>query len=166
MAEGTPSAAALAVLLEEIRADRVAIRQHYETIRGALAATPWPEQSATLSVVAVSIHHFYGASEGIFERIARAFEGLPERYDRWHQELLERMSLGIDGIRPAVLRRHTAHALAPVLSFRHFFRHAYAVAFDARRLQLVAEDAERAEKLLREDLDAFEGVLVAGRTRA
>ena len=71
------------------------------------------------------------------------------------------MTLALDNVRPAVLRRETARALSPVLGFRHFFRHAYAVAFDARRLQLAVEDAQRAHALLSEDLDALDRTLRA-----
>lgn len=155
---------AIAVLVEEVRADRASLEQHARTIREALANAPWPDGSATLAVVAVAVHHFYGAAESIFERVARAFEGVPERSDRWHQDLLARMALAIEGVRPAFLRPEAARALAPVLGFRHFFRHAYAVPLDPRRLQLAAEDALRACDLVGEDVDAFERVLLAAKT--
>jgi len=151
--------AALAVLLQEVRADREAVERHASTVREALGGAAWTAGSPTLSVVAVAAHHFYGAAQSIFERVARAFEGLPERSDRWHQELLERMALRLEGVRPAVLRRETVGALAPVLGFRHFFRHAYAVSFDPRRMRLAAEDLLAAHALLREDLDALEATL-------
>lgn len=156
--------AAIAVLLEEVRADRAAVEQHARTLRAQLASAPWAEGAATLAVVAIAAHHFYGAAESIFERIARAFEGVPERSDRWHQDLLSRMTLAIDGVRPALLRPETARALAPLLGFRHFFRHAYAVPLDPRRLQLTAEDALRATELLLADLEELERVLLAAKS--
>lgn len=161
MAERDAASADLLVLAEEIRADREALDRHLAVGRDALASAPWPEASPTLAVVAVALHHYYGAAESVFERVARAFEGAPARSDRWHQDLLERMTLALDNVRPAVLRRETARALSPVLGFRHFFRHAYAVAFDARRLQLAVEDAQRAHALLSEDLDALDRTLRA-----
>jgi len=160
MADGRAEAA-LNVLVQEIRADREALDRHAAVTRDALRGGPWPEGSPTLAVVAVAVHHFYGAAESIFERVARAFEGTPAKSDRWHQDLLERMSLAIDDMRPAVLRRETARALGPVLGFRHFFRHAYAVSFDPRRLELTAEDVRRAHELVSVDLDAFEGALLS-----
>ena len=153
--------AALLVLRQEIRVDRDSLERHAAVLHVALANTPWADGSATLSVVAVAVHHYYGAAESIFERVARAFEGTPERLDRWHQHLLERMALPLEGVRPEVLRRDTARALAPVLGFRHFFRHAYAVSFEPRRLQLAAEDVLRAHPFLQGDLDALERTLTA-----
>jgi hypothetical protein len=161
MAEERVHVAALLVLAQEIRADREALDRQARVVRDALATLPWPESSPTLAVVAVGLHHYYGAAESIFERIARTFEGLPPRSDRWHQELLERMTLALEDVRPAILRRGTARALAPVLGFRHFFRHAYAVGLDARRLQLAGEDVESAHKLLSDDLNAFDQTLRA-----
>lgn len=157
------AATKLAVLIVELRADRRAIDEHAATVELALAAAPWTTGSPTLAVVAVAMHHFYGAAESVFERVGRAFEGLPDRSDHWHRDLLERMALAIDGVRPAVVRSETARALAPVLGFRHFFRHAYAVPFDPRRLQLAAEDTARAHALLAEDLETFDGVLRAAK---
>jgi hypothetical protein len=161
MGEQASGRSGLLVLTQEIRVDREVLERHATALRDALAGTPWPEGSPMLSVVAVAVHHYYGAAESIFERIARAFEGLPERSDRWHQDLLERMTLPLEDVRPEVLRRDTARALAPVLGFRHFFRHAYAVSFDPRRLELAAEDVQRAHALLDVDLDAFEKTLLA-----
>lgn len=152
--------AAILVLLEEIRVDRQAVDRHAAVVNEALAKAPWPPDSPIVAVVAVAVHHFYGAVESIFERVARTFEGPPERQDRWHQELLERMSLTLDDVRPAVTRRETTQALAMVLGFRHFFRHAYSVSFDPRRLELAAQDVRRAHVLLRQDLDVFERTLV------
>lgn len=151
------------VLVAEIRADRRALEQQAAVLVEALTSAPWRDGSPTLAVVAVALHHFYSAAESIFERIGRAFEGVPERSDRWHRDLLERMQIDLEGIRPAVLRGETTAALLPVLGFRHFFRHAYAVAFDPARLQTVANDALRAHELLGADLDALERALGAQR---
>ena len=68
-----------------------------------------------------------------------------------------------EGVRPAVLRAETARALAPLLGFRHFFRHAYAVSFDPRRLERVAADLLEAHALLERDLTVLEGVLSEAR---
>jgi hypothetical protein len=161
MSKPAADTATLLVLTQEIRVDREALDRHAAVLRDTLERAPWPEGSPTISVVAVAVHHYYGAAESIFERVARCFEGPPERSDRWHQDLLERMTLPLEDVRPAILRRDTARALAPVLGFRHFFRHAYAVSFDPRRLVLAAEDVLRAHELMRDDLDALEKTLIA-----
>lgn len=68
------------------------------------------------------------------ERIARIIDGdLPMGPNR-HQALLHTMGLKIDSVRPAVLSRESIAGLRQLLSFRHFFRHAYAFDLDPARL--------------------------------
>jgi hypothetical protein len=65
------------------------------------------------------------------------------------------MTFELEGIRPAVLRRETASSLQPVLRFRHFVRHAYAVAWDAERISEVIAGARLAWVDVHADLSAF-----------
>jgi hypothetical protein len=115
-----PEVAQIPVLLVYIRGDRAALADQCQRIAHAVAVPQWQAEDAVLSVVAVALHHYYGAAGSIFERIARCFEGVPGRSDRWHQELLERMALDIPGLRPAVLQPETRRCLSELLSFRHF----------------------------------------------
>jgi len=91
----------------------------------------------------------------IFERLARAFEGLPERTERYHAELLRNMTLPIQGVREAVIGPETFSRSRELLAFRHFLRHAYAVALDPTRLRALAESLINADDALRADLDRF-----------
>ena len=53
-------------------------------------------------VIGYGFHNFYTGLEEIFLRIAETFENqIPS--DRWHAGLLQRMTIEISGIRPAVL---------------------------------------------------------------
>lgn len=54
---------------------------------------------------------------------------------RSHEELLSQMAVAIPDVRPAVLDEATLAGLSSLLSFRHFFRHAYAVELDWARLE-------------------------------
>ena len=56
-------------------------------------------------------------------------------------------------VRPAVLSAALLPDLIELLSFRHFFRHAYAVAFDERALRRHGERLLRAHPLVKADLD-------------
>jgi hypothetical protein len=109
--------------------------------------------------VALTVHRFYTACEAIFERIARECEGnLPVGADS-HQALLDDMGLELPSVRPAVLRDETAHALRPLLRFRHFVRHAYAVRWDPERLRAVAGAMLAVWPLVDADLVAFDAFL-------
>ncbi len=112
-----------------------------------------------LARVAVALHHAYGAVEGAFERICRVIEGsVPEGRDS-HQALLESMSLEIAGIRPAVVSMMALGDLRRLLSFRHFFRHAYVVNLDPVRLEEVRSRALALAPVLAADLDRFDTFL-------
>ncbi len=160
MSPAIDAARSLRALLAEIRADRLALDHHRAAVDTTLVTAPWPAGDPLLSVVAVSIHHYYCGVEAIFERVARRFEGLPAG-QRWHRDLLDAMQLNIDGVRPALISRELRSDLGQLLGFRHFFRHAYAVAFDPSRLEDTARILSRAHRPLGAALDAFDATLRA-----
>jgi hypothetical protein len=131
-----------------------------EILRAQRQASPWHHGDPRLAVVALATHHLYSCAESIFERVALAFEGMPDQRERWHRSLLDQMGLSIDGIRPAVLSPPTLPPLREMLQFRHFLRHAYAVELDPVRLLDVAQHALDAHRLLSADLDAFDKALL------
>src|SRR4030066_2281436 len=68
------------------------------------------------------LHDFYSGIEKIFRRIASRIDRDTPSGDDWHTELLIRMSIPIDGIRPAVISEDLKERLAEYLRFRHLFR--------------------------------------------
>lgn len=146
-------------LLAEVRADRQALDVWRSTIDDALPRAPWEPGSETLLAVAVALHHWYGAAEAAFERITRTFEGTPERSERWHQSLLDAVTLDIPEVRPAVISAAIARDLRRLLGFRHFFRHAYAIPFDPGELERLARVLAQIHGRLAGELDGFEAVL-------
>lgn len=109
----------------------------------------------------MALHHTFGAVEAALSRLARVLEGsLPEGPDS-HRALLEAMALDIEGVRPAVLSGPSLALLRRLLAFRHFFRHAYAVAFEAAQLDALRHDALALRVPLGEDLDRLDAFLKA-----
>ncbi len=157
----TAEARKVVTLIAEIAAERAALDDQHRRVCAALDQPTWAPEDPTLSVVAVALHHYYGAAESIFERVARCFEGAPDPGSRWHQDLLERMALDLTGIRPALVSPGTRVALRELLGFRHFFRDAYAVTLDAGRLRERAEALGPLHRALCAELDGFEGTLRA-----
>jgi hypothetical protein len=113
-----------------------------------------------MAQAAVALHHGYGAVESSLVRVARYIEGALPTGPDWHVELLESMALELEGVRPRVLSDETLRLLRRLLAFRHFFRHAYAVSLDARRLEELATDALALESLLSTDLERLDGFLL------
>lgn len=76
------------------------------------------------------LHAFYTEVEKILHRIARDLDGFEPRGEGWHAELLEEMTLDIEGARPAVLSSPLQRRLHDYLRFRHLFRNLYVLDLD------------------------------------
>ncbi|GMV43073.1 MAG: hypothetical protein AMXMBFR64_47890 [Myxococcales bacterium] len=152
----------LRVLLADLAADQGALEHHAETIRCCLESLPWEPDAPVLSVVAVALHHWYGAAESAMERVIRSFEGLPAQDSRWHQRILELSTREIPEVRPAILSPETADGLRDLLAFRHFFRHAYAISLSPVKLAANARALADTHPRLVADLAQLERVVRAG----
>ncbi len=109
----------------------------------------------TLESLAYQLHNLYCAFEDLFEIIARYFENQVEDIARYHKELLKRMSLPIEGVRPEILSEQNFKHLNELRRFRHFFRHAYAYEIEYEKLKPVLECAERLRMTYKEDIENF-----------
>lgn len=83
-----------------------------------------------------TIHNLYSLMENGCFRIAKFFENNISD-ESWHKELLDRMRLNIEGIRPAFLDEETYLLLDDLRAFRHLFRNLYARPIDRDRIMLV-----------------------------
>lgn len=83
-----------------------------------------------------TIHNIYGTIEGYCLRVAKFFENDVESLS-WHRELLQRMRLDIEKVRPALLDEDTVALVDELRGFRHVFRHLYARALDPERVEFV-----------------------------
>ena len=108
-----------------------------------------------LESAAFQIHNLYSAIEDLLKLVAKEFENHIVDMSRWHRELIDRMTLEIAGVRPALLREETAVYLHKLRSFRHFFRHAYTVALDHDEVLRNLQTAEAVRPLLRRDVQTF-----------
>jgi hypothetical protein len=147
--------ATLVRLRQEVGRDLTSAERLLDDLRARAPALGSTADPVLLGYVAVTLHQVYTALEASFERICRALEGsLPAGPDA-HQALLLDMALELPGIRPAVLREGTVLALRPLLRFRHFVRHTYAITWDARRMTENVELAHRAWPEVRADVESF-----------
>jgi len=88
-----------------------------------------------------TIHNIYNLLENYFLRISKFFENSLDPFS-WHRNLVEHMSLEIEGIRPALLDRNLASKIDEMRAFRHVFRNIYQSELDPRRVQLVQSQLE------------------------
>ena len=125
-----------AIILERnIQADLQTIDEIYQKLD--MPILPMGIEEEKLIVLAYRLHSLYMAFENIFRNIAAAFENNVDDSSGWHSQLLQRMTLNLMPIRPAVIDKNAFDKLDELRRFRHLFRNAYQTEFDPERLQLV-----------------------------
>jgi len=92
-----------------------------------------------MDAVALNLHSLYSGVERLFELIATTIDNDLPQGANWHRVLLERMSVEIPSVRPAVISEATCEALDEYRGFRHVVRHAYTFQFDAAKMQHLVE---------------------------
>ncbi len=107
------------------------------------------EQAIVLSEI---LANYYTCLETMFLRISQFFENQLEP-EKWHQDLLHKMSLCIEGIREPVISDETGLLLAELLRLRHFKR--YYFEYDWDRIDFLLKKFQMLRPALQIDLDQF-----------
>lgn len=132
--------ARIAVLKAEVDSRMREIETIYERIEERRAR--YSETAEGIDSMAYQIHNLYSAFEQQFETVAGFFENRLEE-QRYHVDLLRRMRLEIDGIRPALVSDEAFVLLDELRRFRRFFRHAYTTDLNPDNLVDLLSKAER-----------------------
>jgi hypothetical protein len=102
------------------------------------------------------------ALESVPERLIDAVDGDRPKGGDYHAQLIERATLPLARIRPAIVSAETARDLHALRGFRHVMRHAYG-GFDYARAAPNAEIAARTVARVSAEVTAFArsmGILV------
>jgi predicted nucleotidyltransferase len=108
-----------------------------------------------LITLAYLLNALYSCFEDQFQKIARVFENRITNLASWHRELLERMGIEVEGIRPRVLSRQSLHLLNELRGFRHVFRSSYLFELDEERLRLLLRRWQQGKAQVRQDIQSF-----------
>ena len=101
------------------------------------------------------LHDFYTGVEKIFRRIAvRIDQDLPTEED-WHIQLLQRMAVQVEGIRPQVIDENLESNLEEYLRFRHLFRNIYGFELKWERCQPLVKRLHETFGELNEQISDF-----------
>lgn len=105
-------------------------------------------------MVAGVLENYYTCLETIFFRISQYFENnlAPQQ---WHRDLLDKMTLDIEGVRIAAVSEENYPKLLELLKFRHFRRYYFELEYDWDRLEFLRKKFEEAHSLVLEDLERF-----------
>jgi hypothetical protein len=79
--------------------------------------------------------------------------------DKWHSDLLHKMTLEIQGIRKAVISDETYIILVELMKFRHFRRYYFEFDYDWDKLEFLEKKYNQVKVLVKKDLNNFESFL-------
>ncbi len=105
-------------------------------------------------IVAGLLENYYTCLETIYLRISQHFEN-DLGSDRWRQDLLQKMTLEIEGVRVAAVSEEAFQPLLELLQFRHFKRYYFEMEYDWDRLDFLVLKLRQAHPLATRDLERF-----------
>ena len=132
------------------------VAQHREFLEGDFQIMGRKNTSAI--VVAELIVDYYTCAETLFLRASQFFENDLEA-SRWHADLLDKMTLRIEGVRDPVIGDETAQWLGELMRFRHFRRYYFELEYDWDKLDYLQKVFAKVNERLPADLQVFKGFL-------
>ena len=105
-------------------------------------------------IVAGLLENYYTCLETIFLRISQSFENKLDPA-RWHNDLLQKMTLKIEGVRTAAVSDEAFSPLFELLKFRHFKRYYFELEYDWDRLDFLVTKLRQVHPLVTRDLERF-----------
>ena len=145
----------LRTLKAELAADMAVLDElegKYRLIHAKLAAIQ-PDEFDYVGL-AYTIVNLYNLMENYFLRVAKCFENNIDRLS-WHRDLVRRMALEIDGVRPALLVMGDVPLIDELRAFRHVFRHIYQSELELDKLKLVDSRTPKAVAAFRSAHERF-----------
>lgn len=143
-----------------LRAELLHELQNVDRVRVEIVSRVEATDDTTTYALALLLMNYYTGVERLFERIAGPFGGVPTG-DRWHRQLLDDMTLDIDGIRPAVITQATGEALGSLLRFRHIVRNLYAWTLRRPEIDALTGVIDQSHQALTADISRWIGFLDA-----
>ncbi len=133
----------IALLIQELESDFSYIGDGAGLLNRAIQrveTSHWSDE-LDLMVLGGCLHGLYNAFEAYFLRVAKFFENNVDQ-ETWHRDLLDRMTLELPDIRPALLTDpDVAERIDELRKFRHLFRNLYRTRLKAPKLRIVYEAA-------------------------
>jgi len=105
------------------------------------------------------MHNLYCAFGDLFKLVAGFWENSLSADGDFHVQLLKRMLLSIEGVRPALLSEGSYKFLNELRGFRHAFRHAYSYGLDDERVNTLLRKILDFKSSVTKDLDNFRKII-------
>jgi hypothetical protein len=100
------------------------------------------------------LHNFYNGVENIFKNIIKVFGNNLDK-EQWHIDLLKKMMIEVEDIRPSVISENLFLKLIDYKNFRHFFRHAYLFELDWDKMENLVNNFKTNLNLFLKEIDEF-----------
>lgn len=150
---------AFAGLRAEIRREMGRLSKLIEELQELRNDVESPPSRAEVRAFGSILHDFYTGIEKIFRRIAVELNGNIPKGEDWHLQLLNRMSVPLDSIRPAVISENIYDELNELLRFRHVFRYSYGFELQWNRLEPLVERADELHRQFEQEIQEFQTFL-------
>lgn len=152
----TRDSEAYATLIDELDMALEHVNGQYEKFVSMRrrAAETGDEDDMSVAALGYTVHNLYNAIENYFLRIAKFFENNLDHVS-WHRDLINRMAMNIERVRPALLERESVGPFHELRAFRHVFRVIYDSTLDPRKLAIAVEEVEPAVTILRSAHDRY-----------
>lgn len=151
----------LGIAMDHIRGQYDSNRAMSERLERRVAAAPGPIDPDVIAL-AYTIHNLYNAVENYFLRIAKFFENHLEAAT-WHRDLVNRMAVEIEDLRPPLLPRESLADFHELRGFRHVFRSLYDTPLDPEKVALANKRVQPAYQALSSAHEHFVAKLMAVR---
>ncbi|GAK61111.1 hypothetical protein U27_01009 [Candidatus Vecturithrix granuli] len=148
--------------ISQIRFEIQQIEQLFETYSGLLERVR-RETPGMIEITAIAsvMHSFYNGLENIFRSIAREIDADIPTGDRWHRDILTKMTESTD-FRDPILSHETFLRLTEYLAFRHFYRHSYSFILEWDELEKLVIPLPEVWEQVKHELHAFLDTLIIG----
>lgn len=101
------------------------------------------------------LHNLYSSFEDLFKLTVGFWENNVKINGDFHVNLLKRMLVHIEQVRPALISEASYQFLNELRGFRHVFRHAYSFGMDDERVSFLLHRVLKKKELLMQDLQNF-----------
>ncbi len=128
----------------------------FEAVEGALRCDiPKIGRTGNAAVmVAGLVENYYSCLETAYHKISQHFENSLDS-ERWHIDLLNKMTLRIEGVRIAAVSEKAYGSLLELQRFRHFKRYYFDLEYDWDRIDFIVKKLRQAHPLAEADLKQF-----------
>ena len=109
-------------------------------------------------VIAELLVDYYTCLETLFLRISQFFEN-DLRHEKWHVDLLDKMTLRVEGIREPVISDRSQALLSELMKFRHFRRYYFELEYDWDKLTYLEKKFAEIRPRIQRELGVFEDFL-------